>query len=364
MNEVIKLGFGSIPRRAGLSNKLRTGLICFFATGSLGWAQTASGAPFSTDPPKAAGLWRFHLVEEDGGEMCEASVKLGAISTGITGFPGGTMFAFVDGPGLPDTLTMSWTVDGSQLSALTGEIDEYFGWHEFRDVNAALLGGLAEGSQLELRSGDASFGFSLMGAGTALDQFQKCMTDVSAPGKSVIAQTPGNQQSPVQLAPGGNDPSTALGRALQGSQQPMLATYVCDITATALTGLLDISGENKSTRMTLSVDSIGQLHVNGATIAPKYAEPQPNDGSPIALVAYSAQSVAATSSGVPAVMPGISEESMQGLQSAMNMMLGQAFEGRDRYMVISLDNDTVQFFDLSPEGQMVNTSASNCARVQ
>ncbi|WP_375451393.1 hypothetical protein [uncultured Devosia sp.] len=59
----------------------------------------------------------------------------------------------------------------------------------------------------------------------------------------------------------------------------------------------------------------------------------------------------------------MSEESVQALQAGINMMLGQAFQGRGRYMVISL-NDTVQFFDLSPDGQMVNTSASNCARVQ
>lgn len=83
----------------------------------------------------------------------------------------------------------------------------------------------------------------------------------------------------------GSDEFLDLESALQNSQQPMLATYLCDVSATALTGLPDISGENKSTRMTLSVDASGQLHVNGTTIVPQYADPPPSDGAPIAVVA-------------------------------------------------------------------------------
>jgi hypothetical protein len=133
-----------------------------------------------TDQTKAAApsdVWRFTTSEEDWGETCYVETQKGDIKVGFMGSPGKHPVGYVEGVFKGDSRA-TWHVDDKRAYVSDGGQNDYFGWHEFDQLNMDLLDQMAQGTELAVTGTKGErVVVDLTGAAEPISKFKACFTE-------------------------------------------------------------------------------------------------------------------------------------------------------------------------------------------
>ena len=148
-------------------------------------ASTAANSPSQppivdgqrTDQTKAAtpsDVWRFATSEEDWGETCFIETQKGDIKVGFMGSPGKDLVGYVEGVFKGDTRA-TWHINDQQPFVSDGVQSDYFGWHEFDQLDMGLLDQMAQGKELAVTGAKGErVVVNLRGAAETISKFKAC----------------------------------------------------------------------------------------------------------------------------------------------------------------------------------------------
>lgn len=164
--------------------------------------------------------------------------------------------------------------------------------------------------------------------------------------------------------------ASGLSNAIRGiaGEQPQIAQFQCSITGRDLTGLSDPSGRDRAKTITIGVSEDGSGYINGTAMTS--AQVERGDGGDLIGTAFSFQDVNRAISGGASPLPQMGtltadqNAALQALPGLMNGMLGTVMGDRKRFMVVSLQQNNVVFFDLTPAGKTATLTAPDCIRTQ
>ena len=126
-------------------------------------------------PQGPADEWSYESSEEDWGQTCFVSTRVGDVKVGFMASPGKDLIGYVDGLFQGD-VSATWKVDDKISRVSEGGVNDYFGWHEFGDLGGEMLTAMTTGQQLTISTpAGKRIAVGLRGASAAITSFQHCV---------------------------------------------------------------------------------------------------------------------------------------------------------------------------------------------
>jgi len=124
---------------------------------------------------RASNEWSYESSEEDWGQTCFVSTRVGDVKVGFMASPGKDLIGYVDGLFQGD-VSATWKVDDKISRVSEGGVNDYFGWHEFGDLGGEMLTAMTTGQQLTISTpAGKSIAVGLRGASAAITSFLRCV---------------------------------------------------------------------------------------------------------------------------------------------------------------------------------------------
>jgi hypothetical protein len=155
------------------------------------------------------------------------------------------------------------------------------------------------------------------------------------------------------------------------TDQELLAQFACEFSDNRMLGILAANGEGETTTAVISVTVESTALINGTAVDDYHTLQVTEQDQSLGGIIYEVMPVykalfGGGSDGGTASGYGLTAEEQADLQLFMGLaeaMTENLMGDRKRYMLISLREKSIRFFDLAPDGMVVNHAAAECVAI-